>query len=129
MQKIRLTNKLLRRLPKNAVCNVFYFDSAQHLSIGDVIIVNQYNKANHTGHITQVYSKMVCQLTQDEVSKGGYLNVQDLTYELAMRYTRFIRDDDILTIVMLKVDNLDATQKSTEPEISEPAISKLDLAV
>lgn len=103
MQSLNLPHRLFRQLSDNTLCLTFYMGTPPALVAGEVVIRSVYGGSGYEGRITQVYQRSVRDLTDDEVIAGGYRNVKQLTHFLAMEFTRFVNDDDLITIVEFEV--------------------------
>ena len=119
MQSIRLPHRLFRRLSYITLCRTFFLDTELELSSGHVLILGEFGSTAFEGSITRVYKRSVSDLVTDEVVAGGYTNVKQLTHDLAMQYTRFIKEDDLVTIVEFEVFSADNENSGSNSGVQE----------
>lgn len=132
MQSISLPHRLFRRLSYITLFRTFFLDTELELSSGHVLILGEFGSAAFEGSITRVYKRSVSELVTDEVVAGGYTNVKQLTHDLAMQYTRFIKEDDLVTIVEFEVfsaENENSGTNSGEQESKKLQGVTLKIAV
>ena len=129
MQKIKLNKRHFRSLTPNASYNTFFCHEQSDFSTGTVTLGGYFNGVEHKGYITSVCSKMLCELSAEELLAGGYENARLLSYDLAMQYTRFIEKSDIITIVSFTILSEDRDCETlkfhTNPEAPLQSILKL----
>lgn len=103
MQVIKLNNKHFRKISAGDSYIAFFCHEEPKLRVGAISIGNYFDGTEFKGIITNIYSKPLSKLMPEELLAGGYQSSRLLSYDLAMQYTRFIKSDDIITLVCFTI--------------------------
>lgn len=103
MQIIELNNRNFNKVTNGKSSIIFIEADQTNITDRDFLIVNADTNYAYNAITTQIYTKLVSQLTDKEAEMDGFNSVQELKNDLAMRYTRVIKEHEKVTVILFKL--------------------------